>query len=113
VEQRDEAPDPRSLVPPPVQRSNNPGHFARSEHRVDLRNLGPQLIAVSFGHAAGHNQSAAGAGLLVFCHFEDGVDRLLLCLVDEGAGVDDEHVGVRGLARQFMSSLPGESEHHL
>ena len=53
------------------------------------------------------------ARLLVLGHLEDGVDRLLLRLVDEGAGVDDEHVGVGGVAGQFVPLLLGEPEHHL
>ena len=46
-------------------------------------------------------------------HLEDGVDRFLLGLVDERAGVDDEHVGVGGIAGQLMPRLLGEPEHHL
>ena len=48
--------------------------------------------------------SLARTGLLVLRHLEDGVDRFLLGLVDEGAGVDDEDVGVGGIAGELMSA---------
>ena len=56
---------------------------------------------------------AAAAAFLVLGHLEDGVDRLLLRLVDEGAGVDHQHVGGRGIARQLMPRLLREPEHDL
>ena len=88
-------------------------HFAGSEHRIDFRNLRAQLVAIALGQAAGDDQSLAGAGLLVLGHLEDRVDRLLLGFVDERAGVDDEHVGVGGIAGELMPLFLGEPEHHL
>ena len=88
-------------------------HFACSKDCVDLRNLLSQFVAIPLGQAAGDDQSFAGARLLVLGHLEDGVDRLLLRFVDERAGVDDEHVGVGGIAGELMPLLLGEPEHHL
>ena len=70
------------------------GHLAGAEHSVDLRNLGPQLLAVPLGQAAGDDERPAASVLLVLRHLEDGVERLLLGGVDERAGVDHEHVGL-------------------
>ncbi len=44
-------------------------------------------------------------------HLEDGVDRLLLGAVDEGAGVDDDDVGVFSAAGKFGSGA-GKIAHH-
>ena len=88
-------------------------HLTRSEDRVDLGNLLAQLVSIALRQAAGHDQSLTRTGLLVLRHLEDGVDRLLLRLVDERAGVDDEHVGVGGVAGELMPLLLGEPEHDL
>ncbi len=88
-------------------------HLTRAENRVDLGNLLTQFVAIALRQAAGHDQSLTRAGLLVLRHLEDGVDRLLLRLVDERAGVDDEHVGVGGIAGQLMPLFLGEPEHDL
>jgi hypothetical protein len=47
----------------------------------------------------------------VLRHFEDGVDRFLLRVVDEGAGVDDDDVGVGGVRRDLVPSLLGVAQH--
>jgi hypothetical protein len=88
-------------------------NFSRAEQRVDLRNLLPQLVAIALGEAAGDHEAPAPAIFFVLRHLEDGVDRLLLCLVDEGAGVHDEHVRVSGVARQLVAGIPSKAEHHL
>ena len=46
-------------------------------------------------------------------HLQDGVDRLLFCLVDERARVDDEDIGVGGLPGELVAGLLGEAEHDL
>jgi hypothetical protein len=87
--------------------------FAGPEHRVDLRNLRLELLSIPLRHAAGDDEPLALAGLLQLGHLENGVDRFLLRLVDERARVDDEHVGVGGVARELMTGLLGEPKHHL
>ena len=44
---------------------------------------------------------------------EDGVDRLLLRLADEGAGVDEDHFRVLRLADQAVTLVEQAAEHHL
>jgi hypothetical protein len=84
-----------------------------AEHRVDLGDFHPQLFAVAFGETASDDQPAARAGRLVAGHLEDGVDRFLLRRVDEGAGVDDQHLGRGGVVGQLMAGVVSQAEHHL
>ena len=46
-------------------------------------------------------------------HLEDGVDGLLLGGVDEGAGVDDDDLGVFGSGGEFGSVVVEEAHHDL
>ena len=97
----------------PLDRGDNLGHLAGAEHRVDLRNLFFQLVAVALGQATGNDQTAARSVLLLLHHFENGVDRLLLRRVDERARVDDEDIGFAGISRELVSGLLRQPEHHL
>src|SRR5205823_13174201 len=54
-----------------------------------------------------------GAVLLVLRHLQNRVDRFLLRLVDERAGVDDQDVGLRRILRQLVPRLFRETKHHL
>src|SRR6185312_3287140 len=80
---------------------------------VDLRHLVRQLFRVALGQAPGHHQPLAGAGLLVARHLQDGVDRLLLRLADEAAGVDHDDLGRPGLGHQLVAGLGRVPEHDL
>ncbi len=62
------------------------------DEAVDLGNVARQLLAEAVHHAAG-DQELADPLALARRHLEDGVDRLALGLVDEGAGVDDHRLG--------------------
>ena len=88
-------------------------HFAGAEHRVDLRNLRLQLVAIALAEAAGHDQPLAGAGLLELRELENGVDRFLFRRIDERAGIDDEDVGFGRVRRQRVAALLREPHHHL
>ena len=46
-------------------------------------------------------------------HLQNRVDRLLLGGVDERAGVDDQHLGARGVGRDLVSGVAGHAQHHL
>ena len=50
---------------------------------------------------------------LVARHLEDRVDRFLLGGIDERAGVDDEHVGLRRVLCELVTRLLREPQHHL
>ena len=62
---------------------------------VDLGQLGGEFVAVPLGHAAGDDQARSVGAL--FVEREDRVDRLTAGVVDEGAGVDHDEVGERGV----------------
>ena len=95
-----------------VDRVDDVRHFSGAEDGVDLGNFPFQLFSIPFGQTAGHDQPAARAALLMLRHLEDGVDRLLLRLVDEGAGVDHDHLGVRRVGGQLVAVALSQTEHH-
>ena len=72
-----------------------------------------QLLAVALGEAAGDDQARAAPIPLLLGHFEDRVDRFLLGVVDERAGVHDDHVGLRWRGRDLVARLLREAQHHL
>src|SRR5690606_3426480 len=55
----------------------------------------------------------AASGLLVLGHLQNGVDGLLLGGSDEGAGVDDDHLGVLGLLHQGVPLVLQGPQHDL
>ena len=85
---------------------------ADAEQRVDLRHLVHHLRAVSLGEAAGDDYAFEMAVLLQPGDVEDVVYRLLLCRRDEGAGVDDDYVGVDVLGDDLVSGVDELFEHH-
>jgi hypothetical protein len=117
--QKRNRPSPGPRVPSPQPRAPGPDcihdlrHFTGPQHRVNLRNLRHQLATVTLSHATGDDEPLALAGLLQLGHLEDGVNRFLLGLVDERAGIDDEDVGILRIAGQLMARLLGEPEHDL
>ena len=104
---------PRARRGRAIHRVDDLRHFARAEHDVDFGDQLAQLVAIALGQAAGDDEAAAGAGLLVLGELQDRVDRFLLRLVDEGAGVDDQHVGFVRPRRQLVAGFLGEAQHHL
>ena len=96
-----------------ADRADDFRYLPRAEDRIDLGDLLLQLGAVALGEAAGDDQAAAGAVLLVLRHLEDGVDRLLLGRIDERAGIHHEDVGVGRVVRQLVARLLRQPEHHL
>ena len=84
-----------------------------ADELVDLGHLGRQLLRVALGQAAGDDQPLARARLLVAGHVEDRVDRLLLRLADEAAGVDDDDVGGLGIGDQTVAGVGRVAEHDL
>ncbi len=72
------------------------------DEAVDLRNLPQQLLAVAVDHAT-RDQELRHPPTLARCDLEDGVDRLPLGLIDEGAGVDDHGLGPVEVGRHLVS----------
>ena len=88
--------------------------LAGADDGVDLGDVSADLVAVSLDEAAGDDEfaDASAVGDLVLDHLEDGVDRLLLGGVDEGAGVDDEDVGVFGTGGKLGAVVVEQAHHH-
>ena len=93
--------------------------LAGADHGVDFRNVLHDLVAVALHQAAGNDELFGAALSFVAGHFENGVDRLLLGGVDEGAGVDDENLGIfraavrRAPARSSRPIITSESTRFL
>ncbi len=89
--------------------------FAGADHSVDLGDVGADFVAVTLDQAAGYDEAlgAAAVGDLVLNHLEDGVDGFLLGGVDEGAGVDDEDVGVFGAGGELGTAAMEQAHHDL
>ena len=93
----------------------NAVQFARAEHRVHIRYISANLIAVAFDQAARNDQllCAASVADLVIRHFQDRVDAFLLGRIDERAGVDDDDVGVLRGWSQLRTGVVQKAHHHL
>ena len=71
---------------------------AGAEVFVHLGNLGPQFVGIALRKAPHDEQARNFPGFLRLRSPEDHVDRLLLGIADEPAGVDDHHFGVGTVA---------------
>jgi hypothetical protein len=84
------------------------------QHRVGLGQLRRELLAVPLGQAPdGHDGLGARPGLRVLevGGLQQRVDRVLLGLLHEAAGVDDRDVGVLGVVDEVPAlglEPPGE-----
>ena len=63
-----------------------------AKNTVYLRDFIDDLLFVTLGHAAGHDQCLAFSGLFQFCHLQDGVHTLFFCVIDETAGIDHNDI---------------------
>ena len=87
--------------------------LAGADHRIDLRNVLLDFVAIAFHQAAGNDQLLRPAADLVLRHLQDRVHRLLLGRVDERAGVHDDDVGVFGARRDLGPTLREQAHHDL
>ena len=78
-----------------LQRVDKLFPFAHAVEAVDFGQLGPKFVAVAFHEASdGDDAPCLASALLDFDLFQQGVDRFLLGVADEAAGVDDDDVAV-------------------
>ena len=87
-----------------ARRGENPAQRVESQHAaplIHLRNLRRKLLAVTLRQTAEHRDFLNQTLLASLYSLQDGVDRLLLRILDEAAGVDDhlvdparKHVGI-------------------
>ena len=99
------------------------GDLVEADESVDLGELDAAFGALDDGegalvalrHAAGDDELLAllaGGGLAV-AHLVDGLERLVLRGVDEGAGIDDDHVGLGGVRGHGHAGLGEVADHDL
>ena len=103
--------DPLARVRALEGRKQGVGIGAADKH-VPFREGGEQFADVFFGQAAGDDQLfqlAAAAGVA----FDDRIDRLFARLVEEGAGIDDEHLRFGNVCRDPASLGTDEAEQPL
>jgi hypothetical protein len=82
------------------------------DEAVDLGDLAGELVAEAVDHAAGH-QDLLDPLPLPSHDLEDRVDRLLLGLLDEGAGVDDHRVGMVEVLDDLVAAARQLAQHDL
>ena len=88
--------------------------LVNAHERVHLGHELGQFVAETLRQAAGNDDGlAALVGVAQFDGFEDGVHALLLRGINEGAGVDDDGVGLRGVIGDLDAALEQRAEHDL
>lgn len=88
------------------------GYLIDSHESVDFGEQFWEFVAKALGHASGNNDGlTAVIGIADGGRFEDGIDGFLLGGVDEGAGIDDDGVGVGGFVGDFEALLEEGAEH--
>ncbi len=87
--------------------------FAGADDGVHLGDVLLDLGAIALDETAGDDEflRAASGGGLVLRHFEDGIDRFLFGGVDEGAGVDDDDVGIGGIGGDLGAGAVEQAHH--
>lgn len=68
-----------------------------SQHGVSLGEGLGQFTSVALGHAPNRYNRLSGSVALEVCGRQQGVDGVLLGLLDESAGVDDDRLGLAGV----------------
>ena len=78
---------------------------------VDFRKRIPQFIHITLCKAAGRNQNGTAAVLFILRHFQNGIDRFLLCGFDEPTRVDDQNVRLRRVRDEIVAGCFQISKH--
>ena len=82
-----------------VEPGGDVGVVVEAEHGLRLGQALGELLAVPLGHAAGGDHLGAGVG-----GGQQRLDRVLLGLLDEAAGVDEDHVGAVGVGADLPAA---------
>ena len=80
---------------------------------VHLGHLGDYLAPVELGEAARDDEPPERARFLELSRLEYGVDGLLFCVLDEGAGVYDDGLGLGLVVRQLIAGVSELLQHLL
>ena len=85
--------------------------IADCQKTIDLRHFRFQISFVALSQTA-YDQFPAIL-ILIFCHFQDRIDRFLLGRLNKSAGIDDNRFRFVNVADNFMSGLPQQAHHSL
>jgi hypothetical protein len=80
--------------------------LVEADEGVDFAEFPGQLGGEALGHATGNNEALIGAATVeaaIAMSLKDGGDAFGFCGIDEGAGVDDQDVGIGGVGGQIDS----------
>jgi hypothetical protein len=91
--------------------SENLVQLSGADNGINFGDVLLDLVTVALDEAASDDEFSGCAVGLETRHFKDRVDGFLLCLVDEGAGVDDEDVGGFVVGRDLGASAVEEAHH--
>jgi len=78
--------------------------------KVDFWQFLLKIPAITLRKTARNDEPTARTFFFESSISENGIDRLLRRLLDEGTGVDDEESGLRGLGGQGISFLRKETQ---
>ena len=82
-----------------------------TDQRIDVRSIGKQLLALPFGQASRNDDTANAAVALQRQHLVNGGKRLVTCLLDEAAGVDNHKISVIGIGNQLVAIQFQQPQH--
>ena len=80
--------------------------LAHAKEQVDLRHFFPEGFLVALHKAARGHQQHAAAGFLILRQGQQRIDALLLCRVDEAAGIHNENLRLAFIRGEGMACIP-------
>jgi len=98
--------DRRRPVLDPADQGRELGDVVRAEHDVDEGRLLEQAFALLLSHAPRNRQHGTPALLLERSESPEKAHQLVLRLLPDAAGIDDQKVGQGGLGRLPIAALP-------
>ena len=84
-----------------------------ADHGIHLRNLFYDLLFVALAQTAGYDQGFELARRLPVRHFQDGVYALLLGVIDEAAGIDNDDLRLFFIIRKGVAVFRQACQHLL
>ncbi len=87
--------------------------FPNAQHHVRFGNLLCQLLPVALRQAAGDHNTAQASPALLLGKFQDGVDALLLGVLNKAAGVDNHHLALGRVGAQLVFPAPQQGQQPL
>src|SRR5262249_21937110 len=85
-----------------VDQLRQPGELARAADDVHVRGPAADQLLVLLGHAAEYAEHLLGVPALVGAEPAEGAVDLVLGVLADAAGVEEDHVGLGGLVRQLI-----------